>query len=335
MSQTDTSWANAMRLKTRQLQLLLHLAEHGSVLRAAEAASMTQPAASKLLAEMESTLGVKLFERHARGVEPTWYGQILVRRARAAMTELGRAQEEIVALRSGQAGQVTLGTVVNPGTNLVPQAIAAVKREHPDLVIRVEMDYSRPLVARLLDGHLDMVIGRILGPDGLGDLDFEPLADEPHSLVARAGHPLTRRRRLEHVDLLEFGWILPPPASLLRARMDAMFLDRGLPWPQNIVETSALPVITNLLRNSDLLTALPLGSVAPYTQANMLTVLPIELGVSVESFGIVRRRDHLLSPGGQRLLDALRITAHRLYAQSPSAPSGHRMNRHLGYLGEG
>ena len=335
MSQTDTSWANAMRLKTRQLQLLLHLAEHGSVLRAAEAASMTQPAASKLLAEMESTLGVKLFERHARGVEPTWYGQILIRRARAAMTELGRAQEEIFALRSGQTGQVTLGTVVNPGTNLVPQAIAAVKREHPDLVIRVEMDYSRPLVARLLDGHLDMVIGRILGPDGLGDLDFEPLADEPHSLVARAGHPLTRRRRLEHVDLLEFGWILPPPASLLRARMDAMFLDRGLPWPQNIVETSALPVITNLLRNSDLLTALPLGSVAPYTQANMLTVLPIELGVSVESFGIVRRRDHLLSPGGQRLLDALRITAHRLYAQSPSAPSGHRMNRHLGYLGEG
>lgn len=333
MSQTDERWANAMRLKTRQLQLLLHLAEHGSVLRAAEAASMTQPAASKLLAEMESTLGVKLFERHARGVEPTWYGQILVRRARTAMTELGRAQEEILALRSGQIGQVTLGTVVNPGTNLVPQAIAAVKRDHPDLVIRVEMDYSRPLVARLVDGHLDMVIGRILGPDGLGELEFDPLADEPHSLVARAGHPLTRRRRLEHADLLDFGWILPPPASLLRARLDAMFLDRGLPWPQNIVETSALPVITNLLRNSDLLTALPVDSIAPYTQASMLTILPIELGVSVESFGIIRRRDDPLSPGGQRLLDALHTTAGRLYAQSPG-PAGGGGAGNLGYLGE-
>ena len=335
MSQTDANWANATRLKTRQLLLLLHLAEHGSVLRAAEAASMTQPAASKLLAEMESLLGVKLFERHARGVVPTWYGQALIRRARAAMTELSRAHDEIAALRSGQMGQVSIGTVVNPGTNLVPQAIAAVKREFPDLLVRVEMDYSRPLVAKLVAGQLDMVIGRILGPDGLADLEFEPLADEPHSLIARTGHPLTRRRRLEHADLLEFGWILPPSASLLRSRMDAMFLEHGLPWPQNIVETSALPVITNLLRNSDLLTALPVDSVAPYTQANMLTVLPIELGVSIESFGIIRRRDHLLSPGGQRVLDVLHTTARRLYADMPPLEGVRRGRvKGLDFLGE-
>ena len=68
MSQTGTNWANATRLKTRQLLLLLQLSEHGSVLRAAEAARMTQPAASKLLAEMENMLGVKLFERSARGI---------------------------------------------------------------------------------------------------------------------------------------------------------------------------------------------------------------------------------------------------------------------------
>lgn len=316
MAQGGANWVNASRLKTRQLMLLLHLVEHGSVLRAAEAASMTQPAASKLLAEMEGMLGVKLFERHARGVEPTWYGQVLARRARAALSELGRAHDEIAALRSGQSGQVAIGTVVNPGTNLVPQAIASVKRGFPDLLVRVEMDYSRPLVAKLIGGELDMVIGRILGPEGLGDLDFEPLAEEPHSLIARTGHPLTRRRRLEHSDLLDFGWILPPSASLLRGRMDAMFLEHGLPWPQNIVETSALPIITNLLRTSDLLTALPVDSVAPYTQANMLTVLPIDLGVSIESFGIILRRGHLLTPGGQRVLEVLRTTAGRLYAGS-------------------
>src|SRR5688500_2360904 len=336
MALPDSARSDAGRLKTRHLLLLLYLDEHRSVLRAAEAANMSQPAASKLLAGMEGMLGVKLFERHARGVEPTWYGQVLLRHARAALTELGRAHDEIGALRSGRMGQAAIGTVVNPGTNLVPQAIAAVKREYPDLLIRVEMDYSRPLVARLVDGQLDMVVGRILGPDGLGDLDFEPLADEPHSLIARAGHPLTRRRRLDHADLLEFGWILPPAASLLRSRMDAMFLEHGLPWPQNIVETSALPVITNLLRTSDLLTALPVDSIAPYTQANMLTVLPIELGVSIESFGIVRRRDHLLSPGGQRVLEALRVTARRLYAELP-APQGTRRSppaKGLGYLGE-
>ena len=62
------------RLKTRQLNLLVHLDDERSVMRAAAAAGMTQPAASKLLREIEAALDVKLFERHARGIAPTWYG---------------------------------------------------------------------------------------------------------------------------------------------------------------------------------------------------------------------------------------------------------------------
>jgi DNA-binding transcriptional LysR family regulator len=329
MVQPSANWSNASRLKTRHLLLLLYLHEQRSVLRAAEAANMTQPAASKLLAEMESMLGVPLFERHARGVDPTWYGQVLIRRARSALSEIGRAHDEIEAMRSGRTGQASIGTVVNPGTNLVPQAIAAVKRDFPDILIRVEMDYSRPLVAKLLDGQLDIVVGRIMGPEGAADLEFEPLADEPHSVIARAGHPLAQRDRLEHADLLEYGWILPPVASVLRTRLDAVFLERGLQPPQNIIETSALPVITNLLRDSDLLTALPVESVAPHLESSQLTVLPIELGVRMEFFGIVRRRDQLLSPGAERVLEALRATARRIY------PPNHTTANHATDSGPG
>ena len=322
MANSGTPWFNAARLKTRQLLLLLHLHEQRSVLRAAEAASMTQPAASKLLAEMEDMLGVKLFERHARGVAPTWYGHVLIRRARAAMSEIGRAQEEIAALRAGRMGQASIGTVVNPGTNLVPQAIAEVKREFPDILVRVEMDYSRPLVAKLLDGQLDIVIGRILGPEGVGELEFEPLADEPHSVIARAGHPLASRANLQHADLVRHGWILPPADSVLRARLDSMFMEHGVQTPTNAIETSSLPVTSTLLRGSDMLTALPVESVAPLIQAKLLTVLPIELGVRMESFGIIRRRDYILPPGAERILQALRSTARRLYPglRSPESP---------------
>lgn len=313
MVQPSTSWFNASRLKTRHLLLLLHLYEQRSVLRAAEAANMTQPAASKLLAEMEGILGVPLFERHARGVEPTWYGQVLIRRARSALSEIGRAHDEIAAMRSGRMGQAAIGTVVNPGTTLVPQAIAAVKRDFPDILIRVEMDYSRPLVAKLLDGQLDIVIGRILGPEGAGELEFEPLADEPHSVIVRAGHPLTLRSGVTHADLVEYGWIMPPAASVLRTRLDSMFLEHGLAPPQNIIETASLPVIIHLLRHSDLLTALPAESVAPYLQTAQMQVLPIDLGVRMEFFGIIRRRDQQLSPGAERVLEALRATARHLY----------------------
>lgn len=318
--QPTTAWAALTRLKTRHLALLLHLYEQRSVLRAAEAAHMTQPAASKLLAEMESLLGVSLFERHARGVEPTWYGQVLVRRARSALSEIGRAQDEIAALRSGRMGQAAIGTVVNPGTTLVPQAIAAVKRDFPDILVRVEMDYSRPLVARLLDGQLDIVVGRIMGPEGASDLAFEPLADEPHSVIVRAGHPLAQRPSIDHADLARHGWIMPPPGSVLRTRLDAVFLERGLEPPRNIVETASLPVMVHLLRHSDLLAALPAQPVAPYLETGQMRLLPVELGVRMEYFGIIRRRDQLLSPGAERVLEALRATARRLYAGG--RPSG-------------
>ena len=313
MAQPSTGWSGATRLKTRHLLLLVHLYEQRSVLRAAESDNMTQPAASKLLPEMESLLGVSLFERHARGVEPTWYGQVLIRRARAALSEIGRAHDEIAALRSGRMGQAAIGTVVNPGTTLVPQAIAAVKREFPDILVKVEMDYSRPLVAKLLDGQLDIVIGRIMDPEGSAELDFEPLADEPHSVIVRAGHPLAGRERVGHADLADHGWIMPPEASVLRSRLNAVFLEHGLMLPQDIVETSSLPVIIHLLRHSDLLTALPVESVGPYLQTGQMEVLPIELGVRMESFGIIRRRDQLLSPGAERVLEALRSTARRIY----------------------
>ena len=313
MVQSSTSWFNASRLKTRHLLLLLHLYEQRSVVRAAEAANMTQPAASKLLAEMEDMLGVQLFERHARGVEPTWYGQVLIRRARSALSEIGRAHDEISALRAGRMGQASIGTVVNPGTTLVPQAIAAVKRDFPEILIRVEMDYSRPLVAKLLDGQLDIVIGRIMGPEGAGELDFEPLADEPHSVIVRAGHPLAQRSKVTHADLVDYGWIMPPAASVLRTRLDSVFLEHGLSPPQSIVETSALPVIIHLLRHSDMLAALPAESVAPYLQTGQMLALPIDLGVRMDYFGIIRRRDQQLSPGAERVLGALRIAARQIY----------------------
>ncbi|MGO4780125.1 LysR substrate-binding domain-containing protein, partial [Lysobacter sp. 2RAB21] len=120
---------------------------------------------------------------------------------------------------------------------------------------------------------------RILGPEGAGDLEFEPLADEPHTVNLRAGHHLTQRSEVTHADLLEYGWIMPPAASILRTRLDSMFLERGLAPPQNIIETASLPLIIHLLRYGDLLTALPAESVAPYIQTAQMQVLPIDLRV--------------------------------------------------------
>jgi DNA-binding transcriptional LysR family regulator len=307
------------RLKARQMALLVHLDEHRSVMKAAEACGMTQPAASKLLREFEEAFDVKLFERHARGVVPTWFGEILVRRARAVLSEIGLAQEEIAALKGGFAGQTAIGTVLSPGTNLVPMAIELAKRRRPGLSISVALDYSKPLVKRLLQGDLDMVIGRILESHGADELAFEPLGNEQHAVVAAADHPLAGQRGLALGDFVDQGWILPEPGSVLRDRLVGAFVEQGLRLPSDVVETTSLPVITSLLRRTNMVAALPIDVVQPYCQAGVLTVLIPNLNVQIGVFGLVTHRHRKLSPGAQVLLTSVRESAARLYS-SPSAP---------------
>jgi DNA-binding transcriptional LysR family regulator len=181
------------------------------------------------------------------------------------------------------------------------------------LLVSVEVDYSKHLVKKLLQGDLDMVIGRILDSQGAAELVFEPLADEQTAVIARARHPLAGKRSVSLRNLVDQGWILPEPGSVLRDRLIALFLQQGLTLPTNVVETTSLPVIASLLRMTDMVSALPAAAVQSYCQAGVLTILVENLGVEIGSFGIVTRRGRKLSPGAQVLLTALREVAAKLY----------------------
>jgi len=311
----------------RHLAFLVRLDEERCLGRAAAAMGLAQPAASKLLRQVERSLGVKLFERHARGIEPTGYGEILIRHARLAVSALGLAREEIAALKSGLSGKTTIGTIVNPGTTLVPEAIRRMKQRYPGVLISVELDPSRQLVERLLQGHLDLVVGRVLDPTLADELVYEPLAaEEPHSIIASAKHPLAARKGLQLEDLIEQPWILPPPGSLVRERLIALYAQRGWSLPANIVEAVALPVITPLLQQSEMVVALPEEVVLPYCDAGILSVLVRNLPLGVGAFGLITRRNRPLSPGAQLMLNTLREVAGHVYpaeSRSTTSPDRH------------
>jgi DNA-binding transcriptional LysR family regulator len=313
----SANWFVRSRLKMRQIVLLVHLDEERSVLRAAEACDITQPAASKLLRELEDALGVPLFERHARGIQPTWYGEILIRHARSMLTGAHRAYDEIVALKSGLFGQVSVGTVADPSTDLVPRAIALLKQRQPGTLVSVELDSSRPLMAKLRNGDMDIVIGRVTRSEAGAELTVEPLADERHAVVASAGHPLASRTGLVLEDLGEQGWILPAPESVVRERLTAAFLQRGLPLPINVVQTGALTVIAGLLRALPMVAMLPEGLARMVCESGEFAVLLEDVPVELGPFGIVTRRDSRLSPAAQAMLRALRETAKGIYDALP------------------
>ncbi|MFZ6712365.1 LysR substrate-binding domain-containing protein [Undibacterium sp. TC9W] len=309
MSNTNPDRFVRTHLKTRHLVLLVELGRHGSIFHAAEAAHLTQPAASKLLTELEYALGVQLFERLPRGISPTWYGEIMIRRAGAALAEMNAAHQEVMELLSGLSGFVSIGSVMTPSMNLIPQAVSLLKSRHKRLHVAIQVDTSKILIQRLRAGELDMVIGRILDSESAAELNFEPLTDEPHSLIARGKHALAQRKKLTLNDLAKEAWILPPNGSILRDRLTSLFLSHGLDQPVETVETLSLTVITSLLMATEMVAALPEDLIRTYLDAELLTVLPFDLGLRMDAYGIVTRKQHRLSPGAQAMLDILRELA--------------------------
>ena len=313
--------SSRLHLNTRQLTLLVHLDEDPRLSSAASAAGLTQSAASKLLRQVEMSLDVKLFERHARGVVPTRYGEILLRHARLALSELVTAHEGILAIKSGLSGKAAVGTVTHPGTNLIPLAVARMKQRHAGILINVDVDASRPLVQRLLQGSLDIVVGQELDPQGADEIVYEPLAgDEPHAIIAGAQHPLAGRNDLQLEDLIDQPWILPPAGSLLRDRVAAKLLEQGLPLPTNIVETASLPLVTALLQQTNMVAALPQESVQAAGRAGHLAILVGNLTLGVGAFGLITRRNHKLSQAAQLMLSTLRELAGQVYPVESRSP---------------
>jgi len=306
-------------LKTRHMVLLVELDRHGSIMHAAEAANLTQPAASKLLGELEHALGVQLFDRLPRGVAPTWYGKVLIRRAGAALAEMDAGHQEVMELLSGLRGRVDVGTVLTPSTTFLPAGVILLKQTHARVHVSISVDTSNLLVARLRAGELDMVIGRVLGTDAGAELAFEPITDEPHSLIARAGHPLAGRSSLQLEELARQGWILPPPGSIVRDRLTALFVSHGLESPSETVSTLALPTIASLMEQSDMIAPLPVELVQPYLDSGRMVVLPYDLGLRMDLYGIITRKQHKLSPGAEAMLGAVRAVVLERYPASRAA----------------
>lgn len=313
MDMLNPNWFLKARLKTRQLLLLIALDDYRNIHRAADELHMTQPAASKQVKDLEEMLEVRLFDRLPRGMEPTIYGETMIRHARMALTSLSLAHDDIVALKAGLAGQVEVGVIMAPAMALLPRAIARIKEHAPLLRIGVQLEQSNVLMDKLQHGMLDFMIGRILEKQDSAGLIYEELTEEPACAVVRPGHPLVERTDLVLNDICALPWILPPPGSVLRHRFDMMFRKAGLAPPVNVVDSTALLLVTALLQQTDSLHVMPRDVAEYYVSLNVLKILPIELPCKMDAFGIIRQQDHLLSPGADLLLKAVRVAAAELY----------------------
>jgi DNA-binding transcriptional LysR family regulator len=210
-------------------------------------------------------------------------------------------------------GQVEVGVFMTPAMALLPRAIARVKEDAPLLRIGVQLETSNLLLDKLQHGMLDFMIGRIFDTGDTSGLIYEELTEEPACAVVRPGHPLAGRKDLTLKDIAPLPWIVPPHGSILRYRFDMMFRRAGLEPPANVVDTTAMLMITALLQQTDSLHVMPIEVAQYYASLNVMRILPIELPCKMDAFGIIRQQDHLLSPGADLLLRAVRAAAKEMY----------------------
>ena len=320
MSRIPEAHVIQSRLRLRQLRLMLALAELGSLRRAADHIGMTQPAATKMLHEAEDLLGVELFERLPRGMRATPFGETVIYYARMVFAEISGMREELVSLESGNLGRVTVGVIPALASGLLTRTIATLKRSHPRLSMSIQVDTSDVLVQALLQDQLDIVLGRIPAGARGEDLLFDGLGEEALCVIAGAQHPLAKAERLEWADLQSMTWVLQQHPSPMRAIVNQVFHDARVDIPGSIVETTSMMTLLSLVQKTDMIGSIPVSVVEEYPGRHLLAVLPINFESRLPPYGLIRRRQRLLSSAMQAFMAAVKAEQ-ALTAQESSQPN--------------
>tara|TARA_R110000751_G_scaffold47261_8_gene105934 strand:+ start:9602 stop:10597 length:996 start_codon:yes stop_codon:yes gene_type:complete len=293
-------------LRFSQLRLLAALAETGRISSAAAQLAMTQPAASRLLAELEKTAEAQLYTRHARGVTLTETGRLLARRAHVILRQLDQGHAEIQEATRGARGLVRVGAVTGPAMEIVLPVIRELRVTYPEIEIAVQVDTSDKLAEQLLKLELDFYIGRLPDEVDARAVTLRPIGPEPVSLIVRPEHPLTRLEQVRIEDCLIYDWVMQPPGGLQRRTVESWLLENGLPLPRRVLGTSSVLLTLALIADTNAVAPLS-RAVARFFAARggpggSIRLLDVAEGVAVTPFSLIRRAADAPSPAAARVL---------------------------------
>jgi DNA-binding transcriptional LysR family regulator len=297
------------RLKLRDLHILSVVVEWGSMAKAASRLAMSQPAVSESIASLEATLGVRLLDRNARGVEPTFYAQALLKRGDAVFDELMQGVRDIEFLANPTVGEIRVASGDTGAAGLLAPVIDRLSRRYPDIVVRVVQTSAEPLVyPELRERKVDIALARISKSFSHSELDVEILFDDPPRVVVGALSPFARRRKVALTDLANEKWTLTSDQVIRDLIADA-FTSQGLAPPKEKVTASSMLLRYRLLSTGRYVTVLP-DSVMRYNAKQWsLKALPIDLGMKPMSITLITLKNRTVSPVVQLFVDQVRAVA--------------------------
>lgn len=294
----------AQNVKLHQLQSFVEVARHGSIRAAARYLSLSQPALTKAIQELENCLGARLFLRHRQGMVLTDCGEAYFRHASLIMEELRVAREDIQQ-RLGQAsGRVNIGIGASVAHTVMPTIIHRFHRLYPRVKLRITEGQLVAMIHELRQGELDFTINTYSGSSYDNELLYEKLMEKEYCVVVRRDHPLQQAHSLE--DLMDYEWTLPTPRGSYYTQLFELF-DTLPRQPHVSVTCETLLSNISLVTKTDFISILSRDITRDPILGDRLRVLELDKPLPKATFYLIQRKDTMLSPMGAQLAKLFRL----------------------------
>ena len=293
------------RLRLHLLRGVDAIATHGSLLKASAALGYTQPGLTKSLQEIEDIVGLRLFERHSRGVNATAAGRILVAAARRVLAELRRVDEELELLAEPGLSSLAIGTLPVAAAGVLPGALARLKALRPDIRLRLQQGRTEDLRPLLAAGEIDLIVGRLYEPAVPDGLVREALWMEPIAILARAGHALFTAPSVTAGTLRDFDLILPTVSQRVGQEIEHLLALLDLA-PVAKLRSSSYGFIREMLYGTDMIAMMPSLLMAGDLMRGTLRLVPLPVPTPQRPAGTILAPGRPLPPAGLAFLACLR-----------------------------
>jgi len=307
------------RIKFRHLQTFVEVARQKSVMKAAELLHVSQPAVTKTIRELEGVLGVEVFERDGRGIKITRYGEVFLKHAGAALTALRQGLDSVTQERIGDAPPIRIGALPTVSTRIMPRAMQLFLKENTWSRLKIVTGENAVLLEQLRVGDLDLVVGRLAGPEKMTGFSFEHLYSEQVVFAVRAGHPLLKSRQSHFNALSDYTVLMPTRASIIRPFVEGLLIANGVPSLPNQIETVSDSFGRAFVRASDAIWIISAGVVASDIEDGALAVLPIDTSETKGPVGLTMRNDAVPSLPLSILMQTIREAAMEVASGVPSS----------------
>jgi DNA-binding transcriptional LysR family regulator len=284
------------RFRLRHLEVFRHVCELHTLRKAATASNMTQPAATKLIQELEDMFQVVLFQRNRRGMQLTPHGEILRRHIGVVLADISNISSELDQFTRGGGGMIRLGILPSLSSSLLARGINEFLADHPLVQFSVHEGTTDELLSQLGDNKLDLTFGRVLQVSQSAKLRVSKVYTEAFDIVCSARHRLATLTDIRWRELAGEKWVLPAIGSPLREIADSMFTARGNLRPAVAIACSSFHQMRHVIASGELLGVLPHSMAERATSDGDLVILRPKQAAQVAPISLIVRGDVEPSP---------------------------------------